>query len=168
MNPAMLRRMNKAWSFETPDKLFTYERTVAPFFWANYLPPKLGSEQLYLTGMRDKSGALFSGKGRYVVRVPADVPVDKFWSIIVYSQKTKSFIPNPLGQIGLDSYEKSKLKANADGSINIYLGNAAPKGEESNWIPSAGQDFFVIMRYYGPGKAVYEKTWSMPDIERLG
>jgi hypothetical protein len=67
--------------------------------------------------------------------------------------------------VGLD--EKSKLKANADGSINIYLGNAAPKGEEKNWLPSAGEDFFVIMRYYGPAKSLYEKTWSMPDIERV-
>jgi hypothetical protein len=165
MNPALLGNMGEAWSFETANAVYSYDRAVAPFFWANYLPPKLGSEQLYLMGMRDKSGALLSGKRNYVVRVPADVPVDKFWSVIVYSQKTKSFIPNPLGQIGLDSYDKSKLKANGDGSVNIYLGNSAPKGDEKNWLPSTGEDFFVIMRYYGPGKSVYEKTWSMPDIE---
>lgn len=110
---------------------------------------------------------MLSGKSNYVVRVPADVPVDKFWSIIVYSLKTKSFVPNPLDRVGLDSYEKSKLKANADGSINIYLGKSSPKGHEQNWLPSSGEDFFVIMRYYGPGKAVYDRTWSMPDIERL-
>ncbi|UPK29088.1 DUF1214 domain-containing protein [Bradyrhizobium sp. 195] len=85
-------------------------------------------------GMRDKSGALLSGKRSYVVRVPADVPVDKFWSVIVYNQNTKSFIPNDLDQVGLDSYDKSKLKANADSSVNIYLGNSAPKGEEKNWL----------------------------------
>jgi hypothetical protein len=167
MNPAMMARMGEAWSFTTADAVYSYDRAIAPFFWANYLPPKMGSEQLYLMGMRDSTGALLSGKQNYVVRVPADVPVDKFWSIIVYSLKTKSFIPNTLGQVGLDSYEKSKLKANTDGSINIYLGSSAPKGEETNWLPSSGEDFFVIMRYYGPGKSVYDKTWSMPDIRRM-
>lgn len=165
MNPAVLAKAGVAWSFETADAVYSYDRAIAPFFWANYLPPKLGGEQLYLMGIRDKSGALLSGKRKYVVRVPADVPVDKFWSVIVYSQKTKSFIPNPLGQVGLDSYEKSKLTTNADGSVNIYLGNSAPKGEEKNWLPSAGEDFFVITRFYGPGKSIYDKTWSMPDIE---
>jgi hypothetical protein len=87
-------------------------------------------------------GTLFSGKGNYRLRVPADVPVDKFWSLIVYSQKTKSFIPNPLGQVGLDSYDKSKLKTNPDGSVDIFLGNSQPNGNESNWLPSAGEDFF--------------------------
>jgi hypothetical protein len=67
----------------------------------------------------------------------------------------------------LDSYDKSKLKANADDTIDIYLGNSAPKGDETNWLPSAGEDFFVIFRFYGPSKSLYEKTWTMPDIERV-
>ena len=167
MNPALMARAGDAWSFTTADAVYTYDRAVTPFFWANYLPPKLGSEQLYLMGIRDKSGALLSGTGSYRLRVPANVPVDKFWSVIVYSQKTKSFIPNPLNQVGLDSYDKSKLKANADDTIDIYLGNSAPKGNETNWLPSAGEDFFVIFRFYGPAKSLYEKTWTMPDIERV-
>jgi hypothetical protein len=43
----------------------------------------------------------------------------------------------------------------------------APKGFESNWLPSAGEDFFVIFRFYGPQKSVYEKTWTAPDIEKV-
>ena len=85
----------------------------------------------------------------------------------MYSQKTKSFVANPLNRVGLDSYDKSKLKTNSDGSVDIYLGNSAATGYEGNWVPSAGEDFFVIFRLYGPAKSVYEKTWSMPDIERI-
>jgi hypothetical protein len=94
-------------------------------------------------GLRDVSGVPLSGSRSYRLRVPADVPVDKFWSVIVYSQKTKSFVPNTQDQIGLSSYDKSKLKANADGSIDLYLGSEAPLGFLGNWLPSAGQDFFV-------------------------
>jgi len=164
-NPALLKRMGQGWSFETTDAVWSYDRAIAPFFWANYLPEKLGGEQLYLMGLRDTKGTLLSGKNSYRLRVPADVPVDKFWSAIVYSQKTKSFIANPLNRIGLDSYDKSKLKTNPDGSVDIYFGNKAPEGYESNWLPSAGEDFFVIFRLYGPAKSVYERTWKLPDIE---
>jgi hypothetical protein len=99
--------------------------------------------------------------------VPPDVPVDKFWSTIVYSQRTKSFIPNRLNRAGLDSYDKSKLKTNADGSVDVYFGDKVAKDFEENWLPSAGEDFFVIFRLYGPAKSVYDKTWRLPDIERL-
>jgi hypothetical protein len=166
MNPAVISRMGQAWSFETPDAVWTYDRAITPFFWANYLPQKLGGQQLYLMGLRDSKGELLSGKKSYRLRVPTDVPVDKFWSVILYSQLTKSFVPNSQNQFGFDSYDKSKLKTNPDGTVDIYFGDKAPKGFEGNWLPSAGEDFFVIFRFYGPAKSVYEKTWAMPDIER--
>ncbi len=166
INPALMSLMGEAWSFETADAVWTWQRAIAPFFWANYLPAKLSGEQVYLMGLRDSGGKLLSGKGRYRLRVPADVPVDKFWSVIAYSQKTKSFIPNSLDRCGLDSYAGSRLKANKDGSIDIFLGNS-PAGPESNWLPSAGEDFFVIFRFYGPKTAFMDKSWRAPDIERV-
>ena len=165
-NPAILKNMGEAWSFTTADAVLTYDRAIE-FLWAIYLPKKLGGQQVFLTGLRDSTGALLEGKGSYRLRVPADVPVNKFWSAVVYSQRTKSFIPNQLNQVGLDSYNKSTLKTNTDGSVDVYLGSSAPAGNESNWLPSAGEDFFVIVRLYGPAKSVYEKTWKMPDIERV-
>jgi hypothetical protein len=115
-----MREMGIGWSFETGDAVWTYERAIMPFFWANYLPQKLGGQQLYLMNMRDAGGELMSGKNTYRLHVPSDVPVDKFWSVIVYSQ-----------------------------------------------MPSAGQDFFLILRFYGPRKSVYDKTWIAPDVERI-
>jgi hypothetical protein len=167
VNPAMLEKMGKGWQFETADAVWSYDRAITPFFWANYLPQKLGGDQLYLMGLRDTKGVLLSGKASYRLRVPADVPVDKFWSVIAYSQKSKSFIPNPLDRVGFDSYDKSKLKANSDGSVDLYFGAWSAKVVHSNWLPSAGEDFFVIFRFYGPSKSVYERTWRMPDIEPL-
>lgn len=166
-NPDVAKNMGVDWSFETGDALLFYDRAIMPFFWANYLPQKLGGDQFYLMGMRDSSGKLLSGTGSYRLRVPANVPVNKFWSAIVYSQLTKSFIPNPLGRVGIDSYEKRELKQNDDGSVDIYFGSTAPKGFERNWLPSAGEDFFVIFRLYGPEKAFHDKSWTMPDIVRI-
>jgi hypothetical protein len=162
-NPEILKIMGHGWSFETQDAVYSYVRSM-PFFFACYLPEKLGGEQLYLIGLRDAKGRMLSGKNSYRLRVPADVPVDKFWSIIVYSQRTKGFVSN-VNPVGLSSYDK--LKLNTDSSVDIYLGNAAPTGYEGNWLPAAGEDFFLFFRLYGPAKSVYEKTWKLPDIERL-
>jgi hypothetical protein len=167
LNPEMLKKMGQGWSFTSADAVWTYERAITPFFWANYLPQKMGGQQMYLMGLRDVAGDLFSGEKSYRLHVPSDVPVDKFWSVIVYSQKTKSFIPNALNQVGLDSYDKSKLKMNADGSVDIYFGTTSPRGYETNFLPSAGEDFFLIFRFYGPRKSVYEKAWVLPDVERV-
>ena len=44
----------------------------------------------------------------------------------------------------------------------------APAGKESNWVPtSADGRFEVLFRFYGPEKALFEKTWKLPDIERV-
>jgi hypothetical protein len=35
---------------------------------------------------------------------------------------------------------------------------------ESNWLPT-GEDFFLIFRLYGPEKALFEKIWTLADVE---
>ena len=58
------------------------------------------------------------------------------------------------------------LRKNADGSVDIYFGPKAPAGKESNWVPtSAGGQFEVLFRLYGPEKPFFDKTWRLPDIE---
>ena len=61
------------------------------------------------------------------------------------------------------------LKANADGSVDIYFGPKAPAGKASNWVSTkAGGRFELIFRLYGPDKALFDKKpWVLPDIEEL-
>jgi hypothetical protein len=57
---------------------------------------------------------------------------------------------------------------NADGSVDIFFGPKAPAGKESNWIPTRpGGGWEIIFRFYGPQKPLFEKTWRLPDIERI-
>ena len=116
-------------------------------------------------GLRDKSGALFDGSSLYRLRVPKDVPAGQFWSAIVYSMKTKGFIANA-SKVGIGSYDKAELKQNADGTIDLYFGPKPPEGMESNWLPT-GEDFFLIFRLYGPEQALFDKTWMLPDVEKV-
>ena len=68
--------------------------------------------------------------------------------------------------MSISSTEKSSLKVNADGTIDVYFGPKAPEGLASNWIPT-GDDFFLWFRLHGPEKALFDKSWKLPDIEKV-
>jgi hypothetical protein len=37
----------------------------------------------------------------------------------------------------------------------------------SNWLPTKpGERFEALFRFYGPEKPVFDKSWTLPDIEK--
>ena len=41
-------------------------------------------------------------------------------------------------------------------------------GKESNWVPTSAEGKFeVLFRFYGPEKPFFDKTWKLPDIEKV-
>ncbi|HEU5181969.1 MAG TPA: DUF1254 domain-containing protein [Candidatus Polarisedimenticolia bacterium] len=140
------------------------ERAGGFAFLGTWLPKKLGAASAYLTAVRDSTGKPLSGQKSYRLQVPADVPVRDFWSVIAYSLKTKSMIPNPI-RAGLSSYDKPRMKMNADGSVDLYFGPRPPAGKETNWIPT-DEDFFLMFRLYGPAEG-FAESWKLPDVELM-
>lgn len=66
---------------------------------------------------------------------PENVPVKNFWALTAYDIKTAAFI-REMPSAGVSSIDNG-LKANADGTTDLYMGPMAPKGKEGNWIPTA-------------------------------
>lgn len=157
------KNAQEGFPFQTPDRLMVDDRATL-YFWITFMPKHLGGGTDYLMSLRDKSGDLLDGKSLYRLRVPKDVPAKNFWSAIAYSMKTKGFIANTK-PVGLSSQDKN-LKANADGTKDIYFGPKAPKGMESNWVQT-GEDWFMLFRLYGPEKSVLTQTWKLNDIEKI-
>ncbi len=57
---------------------------------------------------------------------------------------------------------------NRDGSVDVYFAPQAPAGEESNWVPTDPNGRFeALFRFYGPEKPLFDKTWVLPDIEKV-
>ena len=152
--------------FDEGDYLLLDERGSL-YHWVTFVPRRLGKATYYLTLLRDADGNLLSGAASYRFRVPAKVPVRDFWSVIAYSKRTKAFIYNDENRVGLSSYDKSKMKLNNDGSVDIFFGKTPPKGLKSNWIPTAGKDFFLLFRFYGPEEPLFNRTFKLPDIEKI-
>ena len=147
------------------DRVLIDERAGGAYFWITYLPKSLGGGTFYLTGLRDRDGDSFSGTGTYKLNVPADTPANDFWSVIVYSMRTKGFVEG-VNRVGLSSQVLDKMKKNNDGSVDVYFAPKAPTGLESNWIPT-GEDFFLLFRLYGPDKPLFNKTWKLGDVEKV-
>jgi len=151
--------------YETDDAILVDERAGGSYFWITFLPKYLGGGTFYLTGLRDGDGNLFNAKDTYKLNVPAKVPAKDFWSIIVYSMKTKGFVQNTK-RLGLSSRNADTMQVNEDGSYDIYFSPKPPEGKESNWIPT-GEDFFLIFRLYGPESKDFFKIWSLGDVEKI-
>jgi hypothetical protein len=127
---------------------------------------KVGTGSFYFGSFHDHSGQPLEGGNTYRLHVPAKVPVREFWSVTVYSLETSSFFLNA-PNLTLGSLDKA-LRKNADGSADIYLGPKAPAGQASNWLYTpVGQKWFPWFRVYGPEKAIMDKSWKLPDIERV-
>jgi hypothetical protein len=163
---------NFGYSFHGNGKL-DYDRRAFGFsYWATWAPKRLSDPgklpaSYYLKAFRDTSGATFRGDRQYRLRPPADTSAQDFWSIVAYELGTNAFIHNPQNRVGVSSYDKKQMRVNADGSVDVYIGPKAPKGLEKNWIPTAGKNFWLIARFYGPEKRLFEKTWVMPDVQQV-
>jgi len=125
-----------------------------------------GIGQYYLMTIKDKDGQSFAGANTYRLTVPANVPVKQYWSATVYDRATHALVRDTT-RSGRSS-QSPGLQTTANGSVDIYFGPTAPAGKESNWVPTKpdGQ-FEVLFRFYGPEKPVFDKTWRLPDIERI-
>ena len=125
---------------------------------------RLGTAQFYLMANRDASGQELDGARTYRLRVPVGVPVKRYWSVTVYDRATHTLIRN----LPYSSRASKTATRNADGTVDVYFGPKAPTGKEANWVPtSASGKFELLFRAYGPEQAFFEKTWRLPDVERI-
>jgi len=86
-------------------------------------------------------------------------------SVVVYDSQTRSMLQT--GQPYPNKNNKrDKMITNEDGSIDLYFGPKAPKGQENNWLQTVpGKGWSTILRLYGPLEAWYNKTWRPGEVE---
>jgi hypothetical protein len=136
------------------------------FSYAFFSAKHLGTGQYYLMTIHDKVGQPFSGAATYRLSVPPNAPVNQYWSATVYNRATHAFIRDVARQSR--SSQNPDVQKNADGSVDIYFAPKAPAGKESNWVPTdPNGGFEVLFRFYGPEKPLFDKTWKLPDVEKV-
>jgi hypothetical protein len=126
----------------------------------------LGSGQFYLVAINDRSGKPFDGSATYRLTVPPKVPVQLYWSVTVYDRVTHALIRDQKWPSRAST--SPGLQTNADGSVDLFFGPKPPGGKESNWVPTrAGRGWEIMARFYGPEKPLFDKTWTLPDLEKI-
>jgi hypothetical protein len=162
-NPEMMEAVKV--DFDDPDRYPVDARGLS-YTYVFVSLKRLGSGQFYLISIKDKEGNPFDGGKAYRLTVPANAPIEQYWSLTAYDRETHALIRNmPRAS---RSSQIPEMQKNTDGSIDAYFGPTAPAGKESNWVPTDPQrDFEVMFRAYAPTKAFFEKTWKLPDVEKI-
>ena len=126
----------------------------------------VGVGQVYLEAAQDSEGRWLDGGKTYRLRVPKDVPVAQFWSVTVYNNETRCLVKTGVSP---DRSSRDVIVTNADGSVDLTFGPAAPAGmPESNWIKTLpGKGWFSYFRLYGPTQPYFNRSWVLSDIEMI-
>jgi len=147
------------------------DRTRFHYYGAGTTPamakPQVGTGSVYGAAARDSEGRYLDGGQTYQVTLPAPIPINNFWSFMVYSGQHRSMLETDQRLAGLDSNNPA-VQPNVDGSYTMWFGPKAPEGHESNWIQTIpGKSYNVILRMYGPLESWFDKSWKPGDIELL-
>ena len=126
-------------------------------------PINVPQEAMYWTTNEDGAGQKLSGQHDYTMHFPAGQlpPNNAFWSLTMGDARNH-FVANPINRYSVS--DRSGLVRKADGSVDIYIQNAAPAGRESNWLPAPAGKFILRLRVYLPGKAILDGQYKVPPV----
>ncbi|AHH20965.1 hypothetical protein NONO_c61940 [Nocardia nova SH22a] len=124
----------------------------------------VGRGSQYLWTWWDADGNHLQGEGSYRLHVPAGIPVENFWSVVVYDAVSRSELQNGQPLPSVSSYTDPIV--NDDGSVDITFSPEQP-AVEGNWIRTvSGRGWFGMFRFYSPTEEYFDKSWQLDDIVR--
>jgi hypothetical protein len=126
-----------------------------------------GVGQRYIAAYKDRDGNWLTGGDTYRLHIPPNPPAKRFWSVTAYDEGTRQMVITDQGRPDLSS-RKEDLVKNSDGSVDVYFGPKAPKGKETNWVQTVpGKGWFTYFRFYAPTEPFFDKSWALPDFEKV-
>jgi hypothetical protein len=160
------------WGYTTKTGIYGTDYVQRALIAAIGLGANRPEDAIYPTSTKSKDRVLaraYRGSENYVLTFPKDQmpPVRGFWSITMYNDKY-FFVENPLNRYSISA--RQDLKANPDGSVDIYIQNKSPGADkESNWLPAPKEKFILMMRLYWPddkSPSILDGSWVIPSVTK--
>jgi hypothetical protein len=161
-------KLENGWLFTTKTGQYGTSYVQRALITAIGLGANRPQDAVYPTSEGPGIEAKYSGEKKYVMHFEKGQlpPVDGFWSLTMYD-KDYFFVDNTLNRYTLSA--RNKLKANRDGSIDLYIQNESPgKAKESNWLPAPSGPFVLMMRLYWPKESqpsIIDGSWKVPEVK---
>jgi len=157
----------KSYLFEHEGARLLDARSAFHFYATGITPAMsmkiIGRGSQYAIAYSDENGNTFDGSKTYKFNVPANPPINDFWSFTIYDNQTRSMLQTDQQFPGIDN-NKEGLVQNADGSWDIFIGPEPPEGLENNWIQTVpGKGWNTIFRLYGPLEPWFDNKWYPSD-----
>jgi len=157
------------WFYTTKTGLYGTDYLMRAFVTAIGLGANRPQDAVYPTSLKDAHGNSYDGANRYVIRFEKGEtpPVKGFWSITMYDNHY-FFVANPINRYSISP--RQNLKANPDGSVDIYVQKLLPgEDKESNWLPAPDGKFILMLRMYWPDESdptILDGTWTIPAVRK--
>ncbi|MHA3786937.1 DUF1254 domain-containing protein [Flavobacterium hauense] len=132
------------------------------------LGANLREDAIYPACSYDADGNQLNGSNNYVLHFDKGKtpPAKAFWSLTMYDMEGY-MVANPINRNAIG--DRSNLKTNADGSVDIYFQNASPgKDKEANWLPAPKGEFNILLRVYWPKEEMLNGSWKAPAVKKVG
>mgnify|MGYP003342548972 FL=1 len=161
---ASVKNIN-GWMFDSVTGLYGTDYLNRAFVTAIGLGANRIQDAVYPTSLKSASGDDYSGANKYTIHFPKGQlpPTRGFWSITMYDANY-FFVANPINRYSISA--RQNLKANADGSVDLYIQKDSPGADkEANWLPAPAGKFILMMRMYSPDESppsIIDGTWSPP------
>jgi hypothetical protein len=161
--------MENGWTFTTKTGIYGTDYLQRALLTAIGLGANRPQDAVYPTSEADADGKPYSGANQYMMHFNKGQlpPSDGFWSLTMYNGEY-FFVANPLNRYSISA--RQNLKANADGSVDLYLQNESPGADkESNWLPAPKDKFILMLRLYWPKEkspSILDGTWKIPAVTK--
>ncbi|EIM26543.1 hypothetical protein MicloDRAFT_00030920 [Microvirga lotononidis] len=158
------------WGFTTKTGIYGTDYLMRALVTAIGLGANRPQDAVYPTSQKDGEGQTYDGANKYVMRFAKGQlpPVEGFWSLTMYDG-AYFFVPNPINRYSISA--RQDLKANPDGSVDLYIQKDSPGADkESNWLPAPAGKFILMLRMYWPNESnpsIIDGTWTIPPVRQV-
>ena len=126
-----------------------------------------GVGQRYIAAYKDAGGEWLTGGSTYRLHVPPNSPAKQFSSVTAYAEGTGQMVVTKQGRPDIRPAKKT-LWPTRTGQWTCTSAPRRLKARRRTGSPDRPRRRLVAyFRFYGPTEPFFDKSWALPDFEKM-